>query len=67
MKRIFMMRTFNNTTASSNDTEKEDISVMFYKTGFNINIYIYIYSCIINVYLSEIILYSFIAIQFFFD
>lgn len=42
MKRIFMMRTFNNTTASSNDTEKEDISVMFYKTGFNINMYIYI-------------------------
>lgn len=67
MKRIFMMRTFNNTTASSNDTEKEDTSLMFYKTGFNINIYIYIYSCIINVYLSEIILHSFIAIQFFFD
>lgn len=67
MKRIFMMRTFNNTTASSNDTEKEDTSLMFYKTGFNINMYIYIYSYIINVYLSEIILHSFIAIQFFFD
>lgn len=48
MKKIFMIPTFNNATASSNDTEKEDTSAMFYKTGF----YIYIYIVILLMFIS---------------
>lgn len=59
-----MMRTFNDITAGSNDTEKGDRSVQCFIEQVS---HKYTHSYIINVYLSKMILHSFIAIQFFFD